>query len=138
MSSRWKHLKADANQAVEYGNYGEAEILLRRAVGELSNFNEGDQSIPVTYESLADVLCHQNKYQEAEQLYEEALKYRDEFLKFEVEALIECLTNLSKVYLLLRKLDEAETLLKRVLAIIEDKEESLRLADCLFAKYAYD
>ena len=132
MSSRWKHLKADANQAIEYGNYGEAEILLRRAVGELSKFKEGDSNIPLTYESLASVLCHQKKYQEAEQLFVRSLKYRDDFLKFEVEALIECLNNLSKVLLILNDADGAEKLLKRILAIIEDKEESERLADCLF------
>ena len=132
MSSRWSHLKADADVALEYGSYGEAELLWRRALEEAHTFEKGDSRFPLTCENLARVLCHQDKYQEAELLLEKALDCRDEYFRFDIDQLIETLSNLYEIYFKLGKVEQAEELCLRVLSIIEDREESERLASCLF------
>src|SRR5687768_14349974 len=104
MSTRWSHLKSDADYALEYGNYQEAEMLWRRALKETESFEPDDQRIPLTLDKLSDVLCQQQKYQEAESYLVRSAQFRDQHRNSPREEVAATLSRLCTVYYHLEKL----------------------------------
>src|SRR5258708_333387 len=78
---------------------------------------EGHPEIADTMNNLADVYCHQNAYEEAEKLYQQALAIRRRELREDHPDIAVSLIGLGNVYLSQGKYEEAEDLYQQAFAI---------------------
>ncbi|MDE3051042.1 MAG: tetratricopeptide repeat protein, partial [Nitrospirota bacterium] len=70
----WESAMAAGQQAVQQGNYADAERMFLMAVRKAEEFGLEDRRVAVSLSQLAAVYAGQGKYAEAEPVYLQALK----------------------------------------------------------------
>src|SRR5262249_9540899 len=70
----WESSMAAGQQAVQQGNYAEAERIYQIAVKKAEAYGREDRRVAVSLSQLAQVYAGQGKHVEAEPLYLQALK----------------------------------------------------------------
>src|SRR6476620_6702681 len=115
----WESVMAAGQQAVQQGNYAEAERIYQVAVRKAETYGREDRRVAVTLSQLAQVYAGQGKHVEAEPLYLQALKiYQSVHGKTHADVAA-TLNNLGVLHRMYGQYAEAEPLLVRALAIKE-------------------
>ena len=125
--TKWKESMTAATQALQQRRYTQAEQLLLAALREAKDFGEQDSRLATTLNRLAELYRLQRKYEQAEPLYQRALKIREKALGPEHPDVATTLNNLAFLYAfqdspkapLGHKYGQAEPLYQRALAIRE-------------------
>ena len=105
--------------ATEEHRYAEAEKQFKAAIEEAEKFGPGDTRLATSLSYLAEVYVVQQKYAEAEPLYQRALEIREKAKGPEHHDVLVSLNNLAAVYYVHGKYAEAESFYKRSLSILE-------------------
>jgi tetratricopeptide (TPR) repeat protein len=115
----WESAMAAGQQAIQQGNYADAERLLLLAVRKAEEFGLEDRRVAVSLSQLAQVYAGQGKYVEAEPVYLQALKiYQAVHGEFHADVAA-TLNNLGVLHRMYGQYAQAEPLLTRALAIKE-------------------
>src|SRR4051812_9723664 len=97
---------------IESTNYPEAEKVKREEITLMESLKTEDYpaystNYPMSLESLGFILTEQNKFDEAEGVYRDALAYREKVYGAAHKSVATSLTNLGSLYLKQGKLSEA-------------------------------
>ena len=115
----WESAMAAGQQAVQQGNYADAERMFLVAVRKAEEFGLEDRRVAVSLSQLAQVYAGQEKYVEAEPVYLQALKiYQAVHGEFHADVAA-MLNNLGVLHRMYGQYAQAEPLLMRALAIKE-------------------
>src|SRR5882672_8039600 len=104
---------------MQTGDYADAEALWFAALQTVEFAGEADPRLAATLHGLAAACSAQRKYQQAENLYWDAIKIKEKHRGFDSMETAQSLKGLAGVYYEQSKLTEAEALGKRVLNIFE-------------------
>ena len=115
----WESAMASGQQAVQEGNYAEAERIFKVAVQRAEEFGREDRRVAVSLTQLAQVYAGQGKHVEAEPLYLQALKIYQAVHGENHADVAATLNNLGVLHRMYGQYAEAEPLLTRALAIKE-------------------
>src|SRR5262245_61358111 len=115
----WESAMAAGQQAVQQGNYAEAERIYQGAVKKAEAYGHEDRRVAVTLSQLAQVYAGQGKHVEAEPLYLQALKIYQAVHGENHLDVAATLNNLGVLHRMYGQYAEAEPLLTRALAIKE-------------------
>jgi len=115
----WESAMAAGQQAVEQGNYAEAERMFKLAVQKAEEFGREDRRVAVSLSQLAQVYAGQGKHVEAEPVYLQALKIYQAVHGENHLDVAATLNNLGVLHRMYGQYAEAEPLLTRALAIKE-------------------
>ena len=115
----WESATAAGQQAVQQGNYANAERIFLVAVHRAEEFGLEDRRVVVSLSQLTQINVGQGKFVEAEPVYLQALKiYQTVHGEFHAEVAT-TLNNLGVLHRMYGQYAQAEPLLTRVLAIKE-------------------
>lgn len=115
----WESAMAAGQQAVQQGNYAEAERIYEAAVKKAEMYGREDRRVAVSLSQLAQVYAGQGKHVEAEPLYLQALKIYQAVYGETHADVAATLNNLGVLHRMYGQYAEAEPLLTRALAIKE-------------------
>ncbi len=115
----WESTMAAGQQAVQQGNYAEAERAFQAAVRKAEEFGLEDRRVAVSLSQLAQVYAGQGKHTEAEPVYLQALKIYQAVHGENHADVAATLNNLGVLHRMYGQYAEAEPLLARALAIKE-------------------
>jgi tetratricopeptide (TPR) repeat protein len=115
----WESVMAAGQQAVQQGNYAEAERIFQVAVQKAEEFGREDRRVAVSLSQLAQVYAGQGKHVEAEPIYLQALKIYQAVYGENHADVAATLNNLGVLHRMYGQYAEAEPLLSRALAIKE-------------------
>ena len=115
----WESAMAAGQQAVQQGNYAEAERIYQAGLKKAETFGHEDRRVAVTLSQLAQVYAGQGKHVEAEPLYLQALKIYQSVHGETHADVAATLNNLGVLHRMYGQYAEAEPLLVRALAIKE-------------------
>ena len=129
----WEEYNAAGAEALEQGNYAEAERQFLAAVQESENFAPQDPVLAMSLNNLAEAYRAQGKYAQAEPLYRRALSIDEKVLGLGHPDTATDLNNLATLYFNQDRYAEAEPLYQRSLAIREKVlgPEDPNVASCL-------
>jgi len=116
----WESAMASGQQAVQQGNYAEAERFFTIAVQKAEEFGRQDRRVAISLSQLAQVYAGQGKHVEAEPVYLHALKIYQAVHGENHADVAATLNNLGVLHRLYGQYAEAEPLLTRALAIKEN------------------
>jgi tetratricopeptide (TPR) repeat protein len=116
----WESAIASGQQAVQEGNYAEAERIFKVAVQRAEEFGREDRRVAVSLSQLAQVYAGQGKHVEAEPVYLQALKIYQAVHGENHVDVAATLNNLGVLHRMYGQYAEAEPLLTRALAIKEN------------------
>lgn len=119
VTSEWNHYKELADQSIKSGDYADAESLWFAALQTVTFESEADPRLPLTLDGLAYACSMLRKYSEAERLYWDAIKIKEQYCGFESMDTAASIKGLAAVYYDQGQFAEAEALNKRILKIIE-------------------
>jgi tetratricopeptide (TPR) repeat protein len=115
----WEAAMAAGQQAVQQGNYADAERIFLAAVHKAEEFGLQDRRVAVSLSQLAQVYAGQGKYVEAEPIYLQALKIYEGVYGENHADVAATLNNLGVLHRMYGQYAQAEPLLLRALAIKE-------------------
>src|SRR5690348_9802938 len=115
----WESAMAAGQQAVQQGNYAEAERIYQTAVMKAETYGREDRRVAVSLSQLAQLYAGQGKHVEAEPLYLQALKIYQAVHGESHADVAATLNNLGVLHRMYGQYAEAEPLLTRALAIKE-------------------
>jgi tetratricopeptide (TPR) repeat protein len=115
----WESAMAAGQQAIQQGNYAEAERIYEAAVKKAETYGRKDRRVAVSLSQLAQVYAGQGKHVEAEPLYLQALKIYQAVHGETHADVAATLNNLGVLHRMYGQYAEAEPLLARALAIKE-------------------
>lgn len=115
----WESAMAAGQQAVQQGNYAEAERTYLVAVKKAEEFGLEDRRVALSLSQLAQVYAGQGKHVEAEPLYLQALKIYQAVYGENHADVAATLNNLGVLHRMYGQYAQAEPLLLRALAIKE-------------------
>ncbi|MEW6248261.1 MAG: tetratricopeptide repeat protein [Nitrospirota bacterium] len=115
----WESAMQAGHQAVQRGDYPEAERIYAAAVTKAEAFGRKDRRVAVTLSELAHVYATQGKYVEAEPAYLRALEIYQDVHGEAHPDVAATLNNLGVLHRMHGQYAQAEPLLERALAIKE-------------------
>ena len=115
----WESAMAAGQQAMQQGNYAEAERIYQAAVRKAETYGRADRRVAVSLSHLAQVYAGQGKHVEAEPLYLQALKIYQAVHGETHADVAATLNNLGVLHRMYGQYAEAEPLLMRALSIKE-------------------
>jgi tetratricopeptide (TPR) repeat protein len=115
----WESAMAAGQQAVQQGNYAEAEHMYQLAVKKAESYGREDRRVALSLSQLAQVYSGQGKHVEAEPLYLQALKIYQAVHGETHADVAATLNNLGVLHRMYGQYADAEPLLVRALAIKE-------------------
>jgi tetratricopeptide (TPR) repeat protein len=115
----WESAMAAGHQAVQQGNYAEAERIYQGAVKKAEQYGREDRRVAVSLSQLAQVYVGQGKHDEAEPLYLQALKIYQAVYGETHTDVAATLNNLGVLHRMYGQYADAEPLLLRALTIKE-------------------
>jgi tetratricopeptide (TPR) repeat protein len=115
----WESTMSAGKQAIQEGNYAEAERVFLVAVHKAEEFGLEDRRVAVSLSRLAQVYAGQGKHVEAEPVYLQALKIYQAVHGENHADVAATLNNLGVLHRMYGQYAEAEPLLTRALAIKE-------------------
>lgn len=116
-STAWRNLVTAGLSACRSGNYAEAEKQFGSAPTAAEKFWARDRRLAMTLNNIARLRWSQDDHSGAEQFQTRALKIFEEIKPPHDPDVIRARFNLSQLYHGLRRFDEAERLLTKVLAV---------------------
>jgi len=119
VTSGWQHYKKLADQSIKSGDYADAESLWFAALQTVDFEGEADPRLPLTLDGLAYACSLLRKYADAERLYWEAIKIKEQYCGSESMETAASIKGLAAVYYDQGQFAEAEALGRRILKIIE-------------------
>ena len=119
VETEWDHFKQLADQSIKSGDYADAESLWFAALQTVAFESEADPRLPLTLDGLAYACALLRKYAEAERLYWDAIKIKEQYCGFESMETAVSVKGLAAVYYDQGQFAEAEVLGKRLLSIVE-------------------
>ena len=108
---------AAGQQAVQQGNYAEAERIYQAAVKKAETYGREDRRVAVSLSQLAQVYAGQGKHVEAEPLYLQALKIYQAVHGETHADVAATLNNLGVLHRMYGQYAEAETFAKKALPL---------------------
>ena len=115
----WEGLINTGRNALQQGNFSEAERQFESALEAAESFPSGDARLGKSFNNLAAVYYAQEDYARAEPLMRRALAELRETLGPEDTEVAQTMKNLAALYYLQGNRGEAEALLKQALVILE-------------------
>lgn len=115
----WEGLINSGRNALQQGNFSEAERQFESALEAAESFPSGDARLGKSFNNLAAVYYAQEDYARAEPLMRRALAELRETLGPEDTEVAQTMKNLAALYYLQGNRGEAEALLKQALVILE-------------------
>ena len=115
----WKTCMAAAKDSFQKGEYAKAENLLNAALDETKRFKETDPRFIITYGNMALLYQNQQKYPQAENLYQRVLSLRRKTVPENDPQIAKDLNNLATVLSAQGKYAAAEEPLQTALTINE-------------------
>jgi len=115
----WESAMAAGQQAVQQGNYADAERIFLAAVHKAEEFGLQDRRVAISLSQLAQVYAGQGKYVEAEPVYLQARKVYQAVHGGNHADVAATLNNLGVLHRMYGQYSQAEPLLLRALAIKE-------------------
>ncbi len=115
--TRWETYNSAGTKLHEQGRYVEAEKQFLAALQEVEKLGQQDSRVATILNNLANLYHNQNKYSQAEPLYQRALAIREEILGSQHPIVAQSLNNLAALYRDQGKYAEAEPLFQRSLVI---------------------
>jgi tetratricopeptide (TPR) repeat protein len=110
---------AEGVKAYQNGQETNAEMFYLAALEEVQNSDPEDPRLAATLNTLAVLYHAQNKYAQAESLYQRVLKRLEQTIGLDHPTLATTLNNLAVVYEAQGKYEEAVFLYQRALALLE-------------------
>lgn len=118
--AEWKRLNQEVNSLYSQGNYGQAVIIARQALGVAEKiFGPEHRNVAISLNNLAWLYRTQGQYAQAESLFRRLLVILEKALGPEHPDVAETLNNLAALYAAQGQYAQAEPLYKRSLAIRE-------------------
>ena len=115
----WESAMTAGQQAVQQGNYAEAERIYQVAIKKAETYGLEDRRVAVSVSQLAQLYAGQGKHVEAEPLYLQALQIYQAVYGERHADVAATLNNLGVLHRMYGQYAEAEPLLTRALAIKE-------------------
>ncbi|CAD5931631.1 Kinesin light chain 4 [Planktothrix agardhii] len=116
----WEKLSIDVVELYEQGEFHEAIILAKKALGLAQSLYQGDHlNIVTSLNNLAALYYYQGKLSEAEPLHQQALAMRQRLFEGDHADVVESFNNLAFFYSSQGKWSEAEPLLQQALAMTQ-------------------
>lgn len=114
-------LNYQALVCIAAGRLHEAEELLVKArrAAESASSPEYQQTLGSTLRNLGNLKAQQEKHQEAESLYKEALEMMSKCLAESSREVAHCLSDLASLYLIQKRYDEAAPLVSEAMTMLE-------------------
>jgi tetratricopeptide (TPR) repeat protein len=117
--TRWEHYMAEGAKAYQHGQETDAEMFYLAALEEVQNTDPADPRLAATLNTLAVLYHAQNKYAQAEPLYQRVLTLLEQTIGSDHPTLATTLNNLAVVYEAQGKYGAAAPLYQRALALLE-------------------
>ena len=110
---KWEVNFRNGKKALEKGDFAEAEKQLLLALEEAGKFGKTDPRLANIHNSLAELYCRQDNFEEAEQYFQQVVEIWENTLGPNYSGLIEVFQKYSELLRKLDKNDQAEALKKR-------------------------
>lgn len=133
MTNEIENLLMKAKEALEAKQYANAEVLQRQACDLMRGGRADTSQLATEIETLADIHCIQQKFEDCVSEYQEVVQMREKLLPENDFNILRPLYRLAKSHFEGQKYDLAEAEMRRTLSIAETHSDSYEtLAFCLY------
>lgn len=116
---RFDQLTAQADTALQIGDYNKAEQLLKEALVEAQAFGENDPRVAATLVNLGIALQNLEKFQEAEDVLKRVINLARTVFGYDHLEVAKAMNNLAGLYYEQSQYQKAEPLCQQILTIYE-------------------
>ena len=111
---RWEVFFKCGKEALEEGDYEDAELQLNRALKSAGKYGDEDPRLANIHNALAEVYGQQELYERAEKHYSKVIEIWEKSLGPNYSGLMEVLGKYGGILTQLNRADEAETIYQRI------------------------